>query len=279
MILSLFDGYTVIIAAALKIFDLIMNEVMKVIVVNPTQTGLWPIIENLMGPTGPITSIGRALVVIFFLAGWIAESVDPRQNMRLDEILKLFIKIIVSDYFVTNNLEFFKTIYSIATGIAGLVGTNNNSFYDIIPKSLGSQVMEVDGSGKLIMFVLSLIFFLIVVGSAITVLIEAYTRIIKVCLIIPFGALTMATMASGNSAFSSVSVQYIKYLIATLLEVFTMILAVKLTLLFFSCNQMNFNNENELIQAIMGLVAGAIGALTLASLIKGSKEITHRIIG
>lgn len=71
------------------------------------------------GPWGVIAGIepifvavGSSLVVLFFVIGFCSESVDVREEMRFEVILRLLIRLGLAEWFVANNVTIMKSIFT-----------------------------------------------------------------------------------------------------------------------------------------------------------------------
>lgn len=262
-----------------KIIGLAVNLISQ----SPENTDMWPFIIQLAGPQGPLTAIGRTLVVLFFLVGFCLESQDPRKEMRLETIIKLFLRICIADFFVTQNINIFTKFYAIANGMASLIGLSDVSGYVLIPADTANALLSADfGFFKTIpLFLIAIILLLIIVGSAFMVLYEAYYRLVKVCMVVPFGAIVYSTIAAGSTAVSTSTVSYFKYVITTAFEVFTMQLAIKLVTVFTVGNSQItslISNPESYQGIILGMAISGFSALMLVGIVKRSRELTHSLI-
>ena len=60
----------------------------------------WAAIEKI----NPVfVAVGSSLVVLFFVIGFCAESVDIKEDMRFETILRMLIRVGIAEWFVTNN--------------------------------------------------------------------------------------------------------------------------------------------------------------------------------
>lgn len=67
--------------------------------------GPWAAIEAI----NPIfVAVGSSLVVLFFVIGFCSESVDIKEEMRFEVILRMLIKLALAEWFVANNVTIMK---------------------------------------------------------------------------------------------------------------------------------------------------------------------------
>lgn len=73
--------------------------------VNFKGGGPWAVVEGIE----PIfVAVGSSLVVLFFVIGFCSESVDIREEMRFEVILRMLIRVGLAEWFVANNETIMK---------------------------------------------------------------------------------------------------------------------------------------------------------------------------
>ena len=71
--------------------------------------GPWAIIEGIE----PIfVAVGSSLVVLFFVIGFCSESVDVKEEMRFEAILRMLIRLALAEWFVANNVTIMKAFFT-----------------------------------------------------------------------------------------------------------------------------------------------------------------------
>ena len=76
--------------------------------VNFKGGGPWAIIEGIE----PIfVAVGSSLVVLFFVIGFCSESVDVKEDMRFEVILRMLIRVGLAEWFVANNVTIMKAFF------------------------------------------------------------------------------------------------------------------------------------------------------------------------
>ena len=71
--------------------------------------GPWAAIEKI----NPLfVAVGSSLVVLFFVIGFCAESVDIKEDMRFETILRMLIRVGISEWLVTNNVTIMKAFFT-----------------------------------------------------------------------------------------------------------------------------------------------------------------------
>ena len=120
--------------------------------------GPWAVVENLQ----PLfVGVGSGLVVLFFVIGFCAESVDIKNEFRLEAMLRMLIRLGISQWLVANNLTILKAFFS---SIGAMVNHLGNT--TMAQASIGAGETEViENLGfatSLVFLILSLILSLII---------------------------------------------------------------------------------------------------------------------
>ena len=80
--------------------------------------GPWEVISKIE----PIfVAVGSSLVVLFFVIGFCSESVDIREEMRFEVILRMLIRLGLAEWFVANNVTIMKAIFTSVGSLVGLL--------------------------------------------------------------------------------------------------------------------------------------------------------------
>ena len=78
----------------------------------------WDVIEGLE----PVfVAVGSSLVVLFFVIGFCSESIDIREEMRFEVILRILIRLGLAEYLVANNVTIMKAFFKSVGALVGLI--------------------------------------------------------------------------------------------------------------------------------------------------------------
>ena len=72
-------------------------------------------------------AVGSSLVVLFFVIGFCSESVDVREEMRFEVILRLLIRLGLAEWFVANNVTIMKSIFTSVGNLVGLLSAGTTT--------------------------------------------------------------------------------------------------------------------------------------------------------
>lgn len=232
--------------------------------------------------------IGGVLVVIFFLMGFCADSVDIKQDFRLENILRMFLKLSLAEFFVINSMTIVQKLFALSTGIIGKISGNSISFQYTVPTEV-TQILnspltnDISGLGGLVvmalLFIVTIIFMMVTAGCGMMMLFEAFQRFLKILMLVPYGTLANSTIA-GNHMLSRSAESFWKYALGTILEAVTMYMAMVLSAVVTSSGVVNLTNGQTGGFYILGwiLQSSFICMLTLGT-VKGSGMITQKALG
>lgn len=71
--------------------------------------GPWAVIE---GIEPVFVAVGSYLVVLFFVIGFCSESIDVKDEMRFESILRMLIRLGLAEWFVANNVTIMKAFFT-----------------------------------------------------------------------------------------------------------------------------------------------------------------------
>lgn len=232
--------------------------------------------------------IGGVLVVIFFLMGFCADSVDIKQDFRLENILRMFLKLSLAEFFVINSMTIVQKLFALSTGVIGKIRGSGIVFQYTVPAEvteiLNSPLTnDISGLGGLVvmalLFIVTIIFMMVTAGCGMMMLFEAFQRFLKILMLVPYGTLANSTIA-GNHMLSRSAESFWKYALGTILEAVTMYMAMVLSAVVTSSGVVNLTNGQTGGFYILGwiLQSSFICMLTLGT-VKGSGMITQKALG
>ncbi len=237
--------------------------------------GPWKVIE---GIEPVFVAVGTSLVVLFFVIGFCSESVDVKEEMRFEVILRLLIRLGLAEWFVANNVTIMKAIFTSVGNLAGLLAAGKGTELKI--ESGQAEVIKNLGFGEsLIMLILTALLSLIVIICGFFLIYTVYFRFLKLLVIVPLGAIAFSTMG-GNRMVSHTAVSYSKYFLSVVFEAVTMALAIILCNAFINAGLPTFTGDYaDWAKTLIYLCEMTFTiALTVGS-VKGAQTLTSRVLG
>lgn len=241
--------------------------------------------------------VGTSLVVLFFLWGFFSDSVNIREDITVDKALKVFLRLLVSNYFVIHSLDILKIILNVGVSLNNrILSVNSGTFTKLkismfkFPKT--NPVEAAAGVlGMWIFFtILGFVFMIVMTVCALMIVYVIYIRVIKLCIYMPFGAVSFSTMSSQSPEFHNMAIGYFKNFLALVFEICVISLAILI------CNGVmsaGFTDiTNAIINAITGtgdeiftnyksVIGNAIGCMLMASLtvgtVKGASDLARKV--
>lgn len=200
--------------------------------------GPWGVIQNLE----PIfVGVGSSLVVLFFVIGFCSESVDVKEDMRFEVILRMLMRIGIAEWLVANNVTIMKAFFTSAGNLVKLVGAGEMA--ELTIDSGQAEIIKNLGFGSsLVMLILASILSIVIIVCGFFLIYTVYFRFLKILILVPFGAIAFSTV-SGNRMVSHTAVSYAKYFLSIVFEAVTMALAIVVCNALISAGLPSFTGE------------------------------------
>jgi len=223
------------------------------------------------------TGIGSAFLVLFFLIGFCKESVNIREELRFENILRILIRIGLAGWLVSYNLTLVQALCESVGNIVGLLGVTAPA--EISVDAEHAAAFEALGFGEsLVMLIIAAVAALVILVSAGFILYAVYFRLIRIFIVAPLGALAFSTVA-GDGTISQTGVSYIKYMLSILLEAVIMVLAIAVCNSFITHGLMVGNNGTDFGDLVAYLFSLCFVSAFTAGTVRGAQQLTSRIFG
>ena len=243
--------------------------------VNFKGGGPWGLVESVQ----PIfVAVGSSLVVLFFVIGFCAESVDVREEMRFEVILRMLIRLGLSEWLVANNVTIMKAFFNTIGNLVNALSAG--SYTTLTIDSAQAQVIKDLGFGEgLIMLILAALLSVIVIICGFFMIYTVYFRFLKIMVIVPIGSIAFSTLA-GNRNVANTASTYAKYFLSVVFEAVTMALAIMLCNAFISAGLPAFTGSySDWAKTLIYLCEMTFTiALTVGS-VKGAQALTSKALG
>ena len=245
----------------------------------------WSFVNNV---NNIFLGIGGVWVAMFFLMGFCADSVDIKQDWRIENILRMFIKLSIAEYFVINSLTLVKTLFGLATGIIGKLQGNNLTFQYSVPSEVTDILKDplnhniTGGTGVLmlvILLILEIVFLLITIGCGVMILLEAYQRFFKILMLAPYGTLASSTIA-GNHMLGHSAESFWKYALCTIMDAVTMYMALALSAAVISSGSLGLvKDQTGVMYVFAWMLESSIVCMLTIGMVKGAEMVTQKALG
>ncbi len=237
--------------------------------------GPWGVIQNLE----PIfVGVGPSLVVLFFVIGFCSESVDVKEDMRFEVILRMLMRIGIAEWLVANNVTIMKAFFTSAGNLVKLVGAGEMA--ELTIDSGQAEIIKNLGFGSsLVMLILASILSIVIIVCGFFLIYTVYFRFLKILILVPFGAIAFSTV-SGNRMVSHTAVSYAKYFLSIVFEAVTMALAIVVCNALISAGLPSFTGEYaDWTQTLIYLCEMTFTIALTVGTVKGAQNLTSRALG
>ena len=237
--------------------------------------GPWKVVSNLE-PT--FVAVGSSLVVLFFVIGFCSESIDVKEEMRFETILRMLMRIGIAEWLVSNNVTIMKAFFSTAGNLVNVI--TNSEFEELtIPQDMQDVIENLGFGESLIMMILAVIISLVIIVCGFMLIYTVYFRFLKILVLVPYGAIAFSTV-SGNKMISHTATTYARYFLSVVLEAVTMALAIVVCNAFLNAGLPTFTSDYaDWTKALMYICELTFGvALTVGS-VKGAQSLTSKALG
>lgn len=243
--------------------------------VNFKGGGPWGVIEGIE----PIfVAVGSSLVVLFFVIGFCTESVDVREEMRFEVILRMLIRLGLAEWFVANNVTIMKAFFTSIGNLVNLISAGNTTTLTI--DSTQADIIKNLGFGEsLVMLILTALLSIIIIICGFFIIYTVYFRFLKILIIVPLGAIAFSTMG-GNRTVSNTVVTYCKYFLSVVLEAVTMALAIIICNAFVNAGLPSFTGGYaDWAQTLIYLCEMTFTIAMTVGSVKGAQSLTSKAFG
>ena len=243
--------------------------------VNFKGGGPWQVVESIE----PIfVGVGSSLVVLFFVIGFCSESVDVREEMRFEVILRMLIRLGLAEWFVANNVTIMKAFFTTIGNLVNALSAGQHTTLTI--DSTQADIIKNLGFGEsLIMLILAALLSIIIIICGFFMIYTVYFRFLKLMIIVPIGSIAFSTMA-GNRNVAHTASSYAKNFLSVVFEAVTMALAIIICNAFINAGLPSFTgNYADWAQTLIYLCEMTFTiALTVGS-VKGAQSLTSKALG
>lgn len=243
--------------------------------VNFKGGGPWAVIEGIE----PIfVAVGSSLVVLFFVIGFCSESVDVREEMRFEVILRMLIRVALAEWFVANNVTIMKAFFTSIGNLVTLLSAGTSTTLSI--DSAQADIIKNLGFGEsLVMLILAALLSIIVIICGFFIIYTVYFRFLKILIIVPMGAIAFSTMG-GNRTVSHTVVTYCKYFLSVVFEAVTMALAIIVCNAFVNAGLPAFTGSYaDWAQTLIYLCEMTFTVAMTVGSVKGAQSLTSKAFG
>ena len=237
--------------------------------------GPWGVVESVE----PIfVGVGSSLVVLFFVIGFCSESVDVKEDMRFEVILRMLMRIGIAEWLVANNVTIMKAFFTSAGNLVKLLSAGK--MVELTIDSTQADIIKDLGFGaSLVMLILASILSIVIIVCGFFLIYTVYFRFLKILIIVPFGAIAFSTV-SGNRMVSHTAAAYARYFLSVVFEAVTMALAIIVCNALINAGLPSFTGEYaDWTQTLIYLCEMTFTIALTVGTVKGAQGLTSKALG
>ena len=234
--------------------------------------------------------IAASLSILFFVIGWLNESIDVRNNFSLENMFRFFVRYIITATLVVNSLALVRGTVDCATALVSIVSVSEDSMeggdVENIFDTLKDQMEEDDAGGTewlgtgIISMIAGLFGGIVILVCGVQLILAVLSRLFKMYLCIPFGPVALSSFAGGHM-ISQTGISWIRTFLAYALEAVVIAIAIRISFgLFADGGVMAGSSETTgAIGAILTIVEYCLPMITACACVKGAEATIRRCLG
>lgn len=264
------------------VFYALIDKVSDLLTTNPLDwakaNNIWSTIQSL---NQSLITVAVQLAVIFFLIGFVERSINIKEQVSLLDILMLFVRIAVTEYFIVHSLDIISYLFEFTTGLTGL--TNVSGRY-LNHTGLSTHIYDMSSTSNIVFLFPTILYLIIVPACSAMIIIQAMKRLFKVYLAVPYGVLAFSTIGSGSRHVSEATPGFVKYMLSVLLEGFSMAVALQIGLSLFITDSGGFisfdsiNVSAHLLPATLKIIRNILNVVLLTVICHMSEGVAARAL-
>lgn len=267
----------------------------QILVQNPTTISGWSVV----GPSSAIytimATIGASLLVLYFVLGWLRESVDIRNNFTLENMFRFFVRFAIAATLVSSAHSLATGIVdcsvAIVTQVADTNAQNMNEAGDVFASVKTALEDEGDEDGWMIVIcgmiclLLSVFAAVIIIINGVKIIITVMQRIFKLLISIPFAPVSLAGFAGGGE-FSQIGTAWLKGFIGYSMEAVVIAIALKISLSMFGglsvVSHLQSGSQDTIYYitfAVLSVVDCCLPIIAANACTSGAENIVRHVMG
>lgn len=257
-----------------------LNEIWTLITQTPeTFKGglIWNVIVNI---NGAVQAIGLALLVLFFLIGIVKTCGSFAEVKKPEQILKLFIRFVLTKTVITYGLELMLAIFKITQGIVQTIMTNagiGSTTQTVLPQEMINAIESCGFFESIPLWAVTLIGGMLITILSFVMILSVYGRFFKIYLYTALAPIPLSTFAGEPS--QQIGKSFIKGFCAVCLEGVIIILACIIFSKFASSPPVVDINA-QAVNQVWGYIGELIfNMLVLVGTVKMSDRVVKEMMG
>lgn len=231
--------------------------------------------------------VAASLTVLFFVMGWLRESIDIRNNFTLENMFRFFVRYAITATLIVNSLALTTGIVECATAVVSTVKLDKNAkkikgAFDDVKESLEKD--DAEGGTWLASGICCMVGGLfggvVIIVCGVKLVLSVLSRLLKLLLCIPFAPVAFAGFA-GGAEFSQSGIAWIKTFIGYALEAVVIALAIKISFGLFGDVTLFAagKKQADVVAVILMICNYCMPMITACACVQGAETTVRRCLG
>lgn len=250
------------------------------------QTGAWGVVTGSVYQMS--LAIAASLAVLFFVMGWLRESIDIRNNFTLENMFRFFVRYAITASLIVNSLSLVTGICECATAVTSQISISMESqevenIFETVREALEDDD-DADGGTWIGMGLAGLLggFFggAVIIVCGISLVLAVLSRLFRLLLCVPFAPAAFAGFAGGHE-FAQTGIAWLRTFIGYALEAVVIALAISISYgMFTDANIFSAGAKSGSIISLLLLICGyCMPMVTACACVKGAEMTVRRCLG
>ena len=250
------------------------------------QSGAWGTVTGSVYQMS--LAIAASLAVLFFVMGWLRESIDIRNNFTLENMFRFFVRYAITASLIVNSLALVTGICECATAVTSQISVNMESkdvenVFETVRDQLEDDD-DADGGTWIGMGLAGMLggFFggAVIMVCGVSLVLSVLSRLFRLLLCVPFAPVAFAGFAGGHE-FAQTGIAWLRTFIGYALEAVVIALAISISYgMFTDANMFAAGAKSGSIVSLLLLICGyCMPMVTACACVKGAEMTVRRCLG
>lgn len=248
------------------------------------QRGAWAMVTG--GIYNVSLAVAASLAVLYFVMGWLRESIDIRNTFTLENMFRFFIRYVITASLIVNSLAVVTAITECAGAAASVmsVSMEEKGIEDVFEEVRDALEEDEAGGGEWLSYgflgiIGGLLGMMVIIVCGVSIVLSVLSRLFKMLLCIPFAPVAFAGFAGGHE-FAQTGIAWLRTFIGYGLEAVVIILSINISFGMFSdASFFSVSGKGTNIDMILLICECCMPMVTACACVKGAELTVRRCLG
>ena len=226
--------------------------------------------------------VGVGLLTLYFVIGYLRESIDIRSSFTLENMFRFFVRLILTATALDTALSLIREVLGLSAKLAATVGASVSS--GDVPVGVFDNIMTGLSGGSwigigFICLLGGLIGMFVIIVCGYQILLAVVGRFFKIYLIVPFAPIAISSFAGGQGLSQS-GIAWIKTFAGHCLEIVVIAMALVLSFTMFGSGSGIFLAASDGVPgAILQICELVLPIVIAVASVKGAEATIRKCLG